>query len=211
MLNYTEYVASQRAKTDSARLWMQWVTNGTLSLLASYITQHLSLNTSFALAHGVRTGREAVWLRRYLPREQVWGTELSPLAAHHAPWTLAWDFHDRRAEWVGAADFVYSNSLDHAYNATLALQRWVEQTAPGGAVLVHWAGGSRPATGIHTKTDIYHASTASLVRTFCSVASLDRVLHLPRPRANWYGGRGQKQVVYVLRRRTDARSLNQCR
>ena len=203
--NYTDYVLWQRAKTDRVtRTGQQWVLEETVAAIADYVRGALPCNRSFALAHGVRSGRETVWLRARLPGVQVWGTELSPVAAATAPWTVAWDFHAARPEWRGAADFVYSNALDHAFNATLALETWLGQLAPGGAVLMHWAGSARPSTGLHKHTDIFYASHDGLMRTLCAVGAVVRVLALPRPRFNWIGDKARKQTVYVLRPRAVA-------
>ena len=117
---------------------------------------------------------------------------------------MPWDFHAARPEWRGAADFVYSNALDHAFNATLALETWLGQLAPGGAVLMHWAGSARPSTGLHQHTDIFYASHDGLMRTLCAVGAVVRVLALPRPRFNWIGDKARKQTVYVLRPRAVA-------
>ena len=145
-MNYSGYVSAQLAKTDRVLNDSQWVLPETLGLIANFVKQHVPLEKRFALAHGTRSGREVVWFRANLPNEEVWGTELSQLAAARSPFTLRWDFHDPRAEWKRAADFVYSNALDHAYNASLALQTWMGQLAPGGTTLIHWAGGTKAST-----------------------------------------------------------------
>mmetsp|Transcript_19770 Transcript_19770/g.32930 ORF Transcript_19770/g.32930 Transcript_19770/m.32930 type:complete len:110 (-) Transcript_19770:604-933(-) len=100
---------------------VQWVTRSQIDFIAQYIKNHVKLTTNFALCHGMRSGRETEWFRAAIPTQQVWGTELSPIAAKTAPWTFPADFHEQRPEWVRAADFVYSNALDHSYNATLAV------------------------------------------------------------------------------------------
>jgi len=61
---------------------------------------------------------------------------------------VPWDFHAVRPEWRGAVDFVYSNALDHSFNATLAISSWLEELAPGGAVLVTGA--------VHCYDDSYY-------------------------------------------------------
>ena len=66
--------------------------------VADYARQHLQFKTKFALCHGARSGHEAEWFRELLTdeHEQVWGTELSPIAARIAPWTMAADLVSRR-------------------------------------------------------------------------------------------------------------------
>ena len=69
----------------------------------------------------------------------VIGTEISDTAGQFAN-TVQWDFHDVNGEWVSRFDFVYSNSLDHAWNPKFALQTWLNQLNPKG----------RAGIGIHT-------------------------------------------------------------
>jgi len=206
--NYTKYVEAQLRKTDTIALagqTGQWVVDETIQFIARYVTEHLPMSRRFALCHGARSGREALWFRKRLPGMQVWGTELSPVAAAQAPWTVPWDFHAVRPEWRGAVDFVYSNALDHSFNATLAISSWLEELAPGGAVLVHWAGGASKATGIHKDTDIFSASRVSLMQMFCNVGMVIDVVLLPTPRQSWYGGKAKKgQQLFVVQRRAVA-------
>lgn len=141
--SYEKYVMAQRSKTDrlsaNGVARDQWVDRPQLAVVAEYVQKHLQLVTKFALCHGARSGREAVWFRELLPAEQVWGTELSPIAARHAPWTMQGDFHDERPEWVGAADFVYTNALDHSFNSSLAITRWMRQVHANGATFIQWS------------------------------------------------------------------------
>ena len=116
--NYTEYVEAQRKKTDAIALsghTGQWVVKETIQFIAKYVTEHLPMTKRFSLCHGTRSGREAFWFRESLSGIQVWSTELSPVAAATAPWTMPWELHTVRPEWRGAADFVYSNALDHSF------------------------------------------------------------------------------------------------
>ena len=199
--NYTKYVEAQRRKTDAIALsghTGQWVVKETIQYIAKYAAEHLQMTRHFSLCHGTRSGREALWFRESLPGIQVWGTELSPVAAATAPWTMPWDFHEVRPEWRGAADFVYSNALDHSFNASLAVSSWLEELAPGGAILIHWAGGASKATGVHKDTDIFSAGYVRLMEIFSAVGNVTEVVSLPTPQKSWYGGRvkrGQKLFV----------------
>ena len=116
---YEKYVAAQRSKTDKLSAngpstW-QWVSDEQIGVLTKYLQSHIVAKTKFALCHGTRSGRETTWFRTAWPEMQVWGTELSPVAAATAAWTMAWDFHLERPEWLGQADFVYTNALDHSF------------------------------------------------------------------------------------------------
>jgi hypothetical protein len=162
-LTQEEYVALQLGKTDNTigrdgTIPWQWVFEAEIEVVALFAKTRLPLANQFALCHGTRSGREVLWFRKHLPRMQAWGTELSPKVAALSPWTIAQDFHDVRPEWRGAADFVYSNSLDHSYNATHALAQWMVEVAPGGALFVHWTSlnwsrRGKPSQDLFTATD----------------------------------------------------------
>ncbi|MBK6621188.1 MAG: hypothetical protein IPG32_10020 [Saprospirales bacterium] len=46
---------------------------------------------------------------------EVIGTEISDSASKFSH-TIEWDFHEVKPEWIGRADFIYSNSFDHSYD-----------------------------------------------------------------------------------------------
>ena len=169
LTNYDDYVRAQLNKTDALASKghpMQWVTLPMVSWIAGRIRSRISFRTNFALCHGARSGREVTWFRTQLPGVQVWGTELSLISSKTAPWTIPWDFHEERPEWKGQADFVYSNALDHSYNATLAILRWMAQIHDKGAVVIHWSKGQ-----IKLRTDsidIFGPDYRMLVATICS-------------------------------------------
>jgi hypothetical protein len=50
-----------------------------------------------------------------------------------------WDFHRTKPEWNERFSFVYSNSLDHSYDPSLALATWATQLHLGGVMILHWA------------------------------------------------------------------------
>lgn len=80
------------------------------------------------LCHGVRTGKEVSWFRKYTGAEVI-GTEI---AESKNARIIRWDFNVPRKEWFERFDFVYSNSFDHAFDFPATLQVWVDQLAPGG-------------------------------------------------------------------------------
>ena len=218
--DYNSYVAAQLEKTDhlptdeNNTIRIQWVSEAHIAYVAGYIARVIRPTSLFALCHGTRAGREQVWFRKHLAaadiRVQVWGTELSPTQAKVTPWTIAWDFHDVRPEWLGAADFVYSNALDHSYNASLALERWMSEVRPGGAVLLHWsAGHEKPDKHGKSATDLF-GTTAQKLRKMISASGTMQVvdeIHLGddlvaeenrKYRGHW------RQRVYVVMRSGDA-------
>ena len=125
------------------------------------------------------------------------------------PWTMPWDFHRVRLEWRGAADFVYSNALDHSFNASLAVSSWLEELAPGGAVLIHWAGGASKATGVHKDTDVFSAGYVRLMEIFSAAGNVTEVVSLPTPHKSWYGSRARKgQTLFVVQAKVATRSVH---
>lgn len=157
--SHEDYVQAQRSKTDGllkqdASAVPNWVTREDVQFLARHMQMemHLPFHHKFALAHGTRSGREQSWFMEFLPGVRVLGTELSPLAA--GPNTVVMDFHEVKPEWIGQADFVYSNALDHSYNATFAVQQWMKEVSPEGMLIVEWSMMHTKA-GLHGKVDIF--------------------------------------------------------
>ncbi|MGB0497760.1 MAG: hypothetical protein ACPGID_05430 [Rubricella sp.] len=117
------------------KLNRQWVTEAHVAALGGYL-RGLRRGIRRGICHGTRRGNEQRWFMDHIGRDSaVIGTEISDTAADF-PDTVQWDFHDRREDWVGAFDFVYSNSWDHAYDPALAFSRWVESLRPGGVMLL---------------------------------------------------------------------------
>jgi SAM-dependent methyltransferase len=104
-----------------------------IRFLADYIRKFIP-RPAFGLCHGTRRGMEQQWFRRYLDCE-VLGTEISD-TARDFPDTIQWDFHEVKPEWLGAADFIYSNSLDHSYDPEKCLNAWVSCLRPDGILIV---------------------------------------------------------------------------
>lgn len=151
---------AQRSKTDkylaNESSEKQWVVQQDIILLGEHMKQVLNLpfRNRFALVHGCRHGKEQLWFREVLPEVEVFGTEISPLA--NAPFTIVMDFHEVKPEWLGRADFVYSNSLDHSYNATFAVQQWMKEVAKEGfLILEHTIWHTKTYQAPKQKIDIY--------------------------------------------------------
>jgi hypothetical protein len=97
--------------------------------LSEYISKHLG-SVQFGLCHGTRQGKEQAWFKKHLKCE-VLGTEISD-TAEQFPDTIQWDFHEVKPEWIGAVDFVYSNSFDHSYDPEKCLKAWMSCIRKGG-------------------------------------------------------------------------------
>lgn len=135
--DYERYRSIQEAG-NKRKLANSWVLPENMEFLAAYLRERLG-EVRFGLCHGTRRGNEQLWLREHLSCEVI-GTEISDTATQF-PHTIQWDFHEVKPEWIGAADFIYSNSFDHSYDPALCLGRWMSCLRPGGiCVLEHSSG-----------------------------------------------------------------------
>lgn len=112
-----------------------WAKPKEIEAICNLLKQHVP-KPSFGLCHGVRNGWEVQEFKRRLGCLLV-GTDISHTAAT-VPDCVVWDFHDRKPEWEGTADFIYTNSFDHANDPAKALGVWKDQLKPGGLVFVGW-------------------------------------------------------------------------
>ncbi len=153
--------AANKMKIDS-----QWVPEDHIAVLAGYMLEQGALPVT-GICHGTRRGNEQVWFRTHLgPQAQVFGTEISDTATDF-PFTIQWDFHDVDPAWVGAMDFVYSNSWDHAHDPERAFDGWASCLTPGGFLLLDHGWNYQP--GRVSAMDPFGISEAALC------AMLDRV------------------------------------
>ncbi len=97
----------------------------------------------FGLCHGARCGRESdAFLARY-PTATILGTDIEPKSGKTAQIetktkVVQYDFMTVNSEWIGKADFVYSNSFDHVSDPIKALNIWLDQLTPAGFLFLHW-------------------------------------------------------------------------
>jgi len=150
--DYDAYVSAQ-TRRNAERQDRTWVHRTTVKELARYIRQ-TTPSPTFALCHGTRRGDEQRWFREEFPGCEVIGTEIAPTATNY-PHTIQWDFHETKPEWLGACDFIYSNSMDHAYSPEKALLAWVSCLKPDGMCLVDWVCSSGDAP---TRKDPFSAT-----------------------------------------------------
>lgn len=128
---------------NKAKLKAQFVKQSHVKILADYLTRQIGTVT-FGICQGTRSGAEQAWFREELgPDADVIGTEISDTATQF-PNTVHWDFHDLNPDWSGRADFVYSNSWDHAFNPTKAFGAWIDALRPGGLMLLDYTKGQTP-------------------------------------------------------------------
>lgn len=125
--DYKEYLQVQR-KTYRAKEDRIWARQDIIEAIADEIR---SLEPKRGLCHGVRTGKEVKWFAKALDCEVI-GTELGRAGKR----VVKWDFNKPREEWVGAFDFVYSNSFDHSYAPASTMDVWFAQLRQGGALII---------------------------------------------------------------------------
>jgi len=145
--DYPDYDTYRSVQIDGNKnkLWMQLVRRSHIKALASHLNKNYG-TVSFGLCHGTRQGKEQKWFRRLLVgTPDIIGTEISDTAAEF-PNTVQWDFHDTNPEWRERADFVHSNSWDHAFDPAKAFRAWVHSLKPGGLMLLDHTKGQSPAS-----------------------------------------------------------------
>ncbi|APG46205.1 class I SAM-dependent methyltransferase [Phaeobacter porticola] len=125
---------------NKAKLRMQFVKESHIQALSTYLGGIFDI-IDFGLCHGTRRGLEQAWFKTHLPGSPtVVGTEISD-TAEEFPDTVQWDFHDENPDWQGTADFVYSNSWDHAFDPEKAFGNWAKSLKPGGVILLDYTKG----------------------------------------------------------------------
>lgn len=126
--DYDRYKAVQ-IKGNIENTHLQWVNEETIRYISSYIRNVLG-PVKFGLCHGTRRGLEQTIFRDELDCDVI-GTEISPTAKDF-PYTIQWDFHDVKPEWLSKCDFIYSNSWDHSYDPNKLFRAWFSCLRPGG-------------------------------------------------------------------------------
>ncbi len=128
---------------NKAKLKMQFVKEIHIKKLSDYLGARFE-KLDFGLCHGTRRGLEQAWFHAHLKgAPDVIGTEISDTADQFEN-TVQWDFHDENPDWTGRADFVYSNSWDHALEPERAFSAWAKQLKPGGVLLLDHTKGQTP-------------------------------------------------------------------
>ena len=145
LYQYPDYETYRTVQTagNKAKLDWQFVTEGHIATLAAALDAAVG-PVRFGLCHGTRRGQEQAWFTRHLSgAPEVLGTEISD-TADQFPNTVQWDFHDVNPDWDGRADFVYSNSWDHAFDPARAFGAWMQSLRPGGWLMLDHTRGHNP-------------------------------------------------------------------
>lgn len=135
--DYDQYKKIQE-KGNKEKINLVWAQEENIQFLSQYLKKNLP-TIDFGICHGTRRGLEQVWFRKYLHTEVI-GTEISD-TANQFPYTIQWDFHKAKPEWLGKVDFIYSNSFDHSYNPRNCLKTWISCLKPGGICIIEHSSG----------------------------------------------------------------------
>jgi hypothetical protein len=119
-----------------------WVREENIAFLSEYIKKTVG-EVGFGICHGTRRGKEQEWFSKHLGCEAI-GTEISD-SAEQFPNTIQWDFHEVKPEWIGAVDFIYSNSFDHTYDPEKCLNAWMSCLKQGGVCILEHSSGHEQA------------------------------------------------------------------
>lgn len=130
--SYEEYVRKQTKFNKRKEDWI-WVWDGTIRAIAEDYGDDPA--PSFILCHGTRGGWEQRYFKENYPDAEVIGTEISTTADKY-DMTVRHDFSLPKEEWIGKADIVYSNSIDHSINLNKTLQTWREQLSENGVLYI---------------------------------------------------------------------------
>jgi hypothetical protein len=132
--SYEEYRATQ-VFHNKRKVEKVWADESTLDLVVDRVVKEFGRERRlFALCHGSRNGFEQNYISTRLDVE-ILGTDISDTATDY-PKSVQWDFHDRREEWVGKCDFVYTNALDQSWKPQAAVATWLEQLKVGGLLFI---------------------------------------------------------------------------
>lgn len=126
--SYQEYVTEQK-KGNKTSIGRVWAMEKNIALITPFLA-----GAQFGICHGTRTGEEQRYFKKNLPGCRVLGTEISDSAESY-PDTIQHDFtypHPRLHD----ADFVYSNSIDHAFDPAKTIKTWADQLKHGGHLLI---------------------------------------------------------------------------
>ena len=134
-LNYDDYVQAQ-TEANEVKLKLVWVQEPTIKLI--YNTVGNLKNIKKILCHGTRNGAEQKLFRKYFPKAEVLGTEISKTATLF-PDTIQWDFQKQKTDWVEYWDLIYSNALDHTTDLVKTLRTWKQQLHRYGVLFIEYS------------------------------------------------------------------------
>lgn len=133
---YDEY-RQEQIRANKAKFDRVWAEKDTLECISQYIETSLyglHHGNLRGLCHGARNGWEVKWLKERLGCEMI-GTDISE-TANGLEDMVQHDFHDVKEAWIGQFAFIYTNSLDQAFEPARALSAWVDQLDDDGLIFI---------------------------------------------------------------------------
>jgi SAM-dependent methyltransferase len=128
--DYSEYYQAQvfrhRAKMRKKRQENYYKS------FANELLPHKNIDSKM-LCMGTRNNHERDCFRKFLETQDVYSIDIAKDSK--ADYVL--DFADLPKEWTGHWDFIFSNALDHARDATECVDEWIRILKPGGIMLLH--------------------------------------------------------------------------
>lgn len=133
---YQEYRDAQtiRHKAKSAKRREKEYYEALAKEFAPYKT-----DASKMLCMGTRNNHERNCFREFLNLEEIYSIDIAPRSK--ADYIL--DFSALPREWKGEWDFIFSNALDHALDATACINEWIRVLKPKGILLLRIDAGSQ--------------------------------------------------------------------
>jgi hypothetical protein len=132
-MTYETYLRIQNL-VNRSKINSVWALEKNIEFLAKYIERTLNRKPGLGICHGTRNGKEIEWFHKYLGCT-VFGTEIAN-TAELFPMTIQWDFHDPLPGYFPKADFIYTNSFDHAIFPAKALNAWMDSLKRDGVCII---------------------------------------------------------------------------
>jgi len=123
--DYEEYKKTQ-IYYNKQKIKYIWSDEKTLDCISKFLSKNISSNNINGICDGSRNGFEQQFLNKEIPNSNIIGTDISETALNYKD-SIIHDFHETKKEWISFFDFVYSNSLDQAYDPKKALKTWFDQ------------------------------------------------------------------------------------
>jgi len=106
---------------------------------------HLKEKKIKILCHGTRNGFEQSIFKKYIPKCEILGTDISP-AGVNLPMTIVWDFHKYKKEWINKHNLIYSNSWDHSYDPENCFNVWIKCLSKNGLLILEHTNSHTPSS-----------------------------------------------------------------
>ncbi len=191
--DYQEYITAQRDGFKKKRDKV-WASEENIKVLAEYLAP---FKPASGICHGVRGGYEVEWFHKYLKIDKLIGSELG---GSTAPWVFHWDFNKPCPGWEKSADFIYSNSFDHAYDPAATLKVWADQLKPGGLLILEWSKKHEHTGAVGKKNNAMDPVSMTFrelvesIRVWVPNAVIKDIFDMPVVRKGW-----QKAIVIEVR------------